>query len=122
MPMKNTTAVFCDVGGVLLTNGWERPPREEPAKHFGLDWEDYQQRHETVVSDFETGRMSLDEYLAETVFCVPRPLTFEAFRSFMRFMWVQSLTYPEALEFIAELAESQKYLMATLNNKSRELN
>jgi putative hydrolase of the HAD superfamily len=117
--MKNITAVFCDVGGVLLTNGWERPAREEAAKHFGLDWDDYQQRHESVVSDFETGRMSLDEYLAETVFCVPRPFTVEAFRTFM---WNQSQPYPEALAFIAELAQSRKFLMATLNNESRELN
>jgi putative hydrolase of the HAD superfamily len=117
--MKRVTAVFCDVGGVLLTNGWERPAREEAAKLFGLDWEDYQQRHERVVSDFETGRMNLDEYLADTVFFVPRPFTVEAFRTFM---WNQSQPYPEALAFIAELAQSRKYLMATLNNESKELN
>lgn len=117
--MQKTRVLFCDVGGVLLTNGWERPAREKAAEHFGLDSEDFQQRHETVVSDFETGRMTLDEYLQKTVFFDRRPFTSGAFKDFM---WEQSQPYPEALAFMTELARSQEYVLAALNNESKELN
>ncbi len=31
------TALFLDIGGVMLTNGWDRRSREAAAKKFGLD-------------------------------------------------------------------------------------
>ena len=31
-------ALFLDVGGVLLTNGWDHHARRRAAKHFKLDW------------------------------------------------------------------------------------
>ena len=43
-----------DVGGVMLTNGWDRPSRRRACRHFGLDWEDFADRHEMVVPEFET--------------------------------------------------------------------
>ena len=61
MPAANV--LFCDVGGVLLTNGWDRPARRRAAEVFRLDWEAFEQRHEVVAADFETGRLTLDEYL-----------------------------------------------------------
>ncbi|HWR52901.1 MAG TPA: HAD family phosphatase [Bryobacteraceae bacterium] len=113
------TALFVDVGGVLLTNGWDRGSRQMAAERFGLDWDEFQERHELVVSDFDTGRIGLEEYLDRTVFAEPRDFTRDTFKTFM---WEQSRPYPEALEFLAELAQSRKYLLATLNNESRELN
>jgi len=89
------------------------------AEHFALDWEGFQDRHELVVSDFETGRIGLAEYLERTVFCEPRAFTQDEFKAFMR---VQSQPYAEALALIAELASSGNYLLAILNNESRELN
>jgi putative hydrolase of the HAD superfamily len=66
-------AIFWDVGGVLLTNAWDRSERAEALKHFGLDPEEFQSRHEMVVSSFERGKITLDEYLDRTVFYRPRP-------------------------------------------------
>ena len=52
-------------------------------------------------------------------FCQPRAFTEDEFKAFML---AQSQPYPEALAFIAELARSGQYLLATLNNESKELN
>lgn len=110
--MARTTALFFDVGGVLLTNGWDRSARRCAAEHFALDWDEFQDRHELVISDFETGRISLVEYLERTV--QPRAFTLDEFKTFML---EQSQPYPEALAFIGELVRSKQYLLATLNNE-----
>lgn len=117
--MNGPTALFFDVGGVLLTNGWDRPARRQAAEHFGLVWDEFQDRHELVVGDFEAGRIGLQEYLDSTVFYQPRTFTDSEFKEFM---YAQSQPCPEALEFLAELARSGKYLLAALNNESADLN
>jgi putative hydrolase of the HAD superfamily len=112
-------AIFWDVGGVLLTNAWDRAQRTAALEHFGLDEEEFNDRHEMLVSSFERGKISLNEYLDRTVFYRTRAFTRESFRDFM-FSLSQPL--PEALDFARQLSDSQKYLMGTINNESRELN
>ncbi len=117
--MPEIKALFWDVGGVLLTNAWDRTQREAALERFQLDREEFADRHELVVSSFERGKITLDEYLDRTVFYRPRPFTREEFRKFM-----YSLSKPDldALAFAGKLAGSGKYLMGTINNESRELN
>jgi len=112
-------ALFWDVGGVLLTNAWDREQRMRALEHFHLDEEEFHDRHEMVVSSFERGKITLDEYLDRTVFYRSRPFTREAFKEFMF-----SLSQPasDVLSFAQSLADSKKYFMGTLNNESRELN
>ena len=117
--MANITALFFDVGGVLLTNGWDRNTRRRAAENFQLDWDTLEERHELVVSAFETGRLTLDEYLDRTIFHDPRPFSRDEFKGYM---FAQSQPDPNALAVAAELAASRRWLMATLNNESRELN
>ncbi len=117
--MMEITALFWDVGGVLLTNGWDRTSRYRAAQQFNLDWEDFQDRHELVIADFETGRLTLEEYLERTIFYRPRPFTREGFKAFM---WAQSQPIRETLAIVERLARSGRYLLATLNNESLELN
>lgn len=111
--------MFWDVGGVLLSNAWDRTQREQALKHFGLDWDEFQDRHEMVVSSWERGKISLQEYLERTVFYRSRSFTPEAFREYMF-----SLSTPDdsALALARELAQSGRYTMSSLNNESRELN
>lgn len=117
--MAAITALFFDVGGVLLTNGWDRTTRRQAAERFHLDWDTLEERHELVVADFETGRISLDEYLEHTVFHDPRPFSREEFKAYF---FAQSQPDPDALSVAADLARARKYLTATLNNESAELN
>jgi putative hydrolase of the HAD superfamily len=112
-------AIFWDVGGVLLTNAWDHTQRTTALEHFHLDQEEFHDRHEMVVSSFERGKITLDEYLDRTVFYRTRPFTREEFRAFM---YSLSQPLPDALAFAKALANSGKYFMGTINNESRELN
>lgn len=117
--MARITAIFSDVGGVLGTNGWDRPARQRAAETFKADWLDFEDRHELVVDAFETGHLTLDAYLDRTLFYRPREFSKQQFREFV---FSQSSSFPESLELYGRLARSGKYLMATLNNESLEIN
>jgi putative hydrolase of the HAD superfamily len=112
-------AIFWDVGGVLLTNAWDHTERADALKHFHLDEGEFHSRHEMVVSSFERGKITLDEYLDRTVFYRDRPFTRDEFRDYM---FSLSRPMPEVLAFARALADSGKYFMGTINNESRELN
>lgn len=116
MPIR---ALFWDVGGVLLTNAWDRTQRSSALEHFHLDQEEFHDRHEMVVSSFERGKISLEEYLDRTVFYRTRPFSRDQFREFM---FSLSQPFPDVLEFARRLSNSGKYFMGTINNESRELN
>jgi putative hydrolase of the HAD superfamily len=117
--MSEIHAIFWDVGGVLLTNAWDHTERAAALEHFRLDEKEFQARHEMVVSSFERGKISLDEYLDRTVFYRSRSFTREEFRDYMLSL---SRPMPDVLAFARNLAASGKYFMGTINNESRELN
>ena len=117
--MLRINAIFWDVGGVLLTNGWDRAQREKALEQFHLDREEFNDRHEMLVSSFERGKISLDEYLDRTIFYRSRPFTRDEFR---QFMFALSQPKSDELALAQELSRSGKYLMSTINNESRELN
>lgn len=117
--MAKITALFWDVGGVLLTNGWDRPARRRAVENFKLDWDGFEDRHELMVTRFETGRLTLDRYLDRTVFYCSRDFSKDEFREFM---FAQSQPIEETLDLSGRLARAGQYLLATLNNESRELN
>jgi putative hydrolase of the HAD superfamily len=112
-------ALFWDVGGVILSNAWDHTERRAAIEHFQLEEKEFQERHELVVSSFERGKITLDEYLARTVFYCKRPFAREAFADYM---FSLSQPIPEVLDFARSLADSGKYFMGTINNESRELN
>ena len=113
------SAIFWDVGGVLLSNAWDHEQRQQALKHFNLDGVEFESRHQMLVSSFERGKITLQEYLERTIFYRPRPFTPEAFKEYMF-----SLSQPiqETLQLAKDLSRSCKYLMSTINNESKELN
>ena len=113
------TTIFFDIGGVLLTDGWGHDSRRAAADHFGLDWEEYRDRHEKVAHAIETNRMTLDQYLNRAVFYRPRSFTRQEFRGFI---FAQSQPKPESIEIAKQLAASKTSFMATINNEILELN
>jgi putative hydrolase of the HAD superfamily len=117
--MTEVTTLFWDVGGVILTNGWDRAAREEAARRFQLDWDDFQERHELANPEFETGQVTLDEYLHRAIFYRPRAFPRDALKAFM---FAQSRPYPEVRAIVDQLARSRNYLLATINNEGLELN
>ena len=117
--MSTIRAIFWDVGGVLLTNAWDHTQRAAAVEHFGLDEEEFHPRHEMVVSSFERGKISLDEYLKRTVFYRNRSFTEDEFRDYM---FSLSQPMPRVLALARALTDSGRYFMGTINNESRELN
>jgi putative hydrolase of the HAD superfamily len=119
MDLAKISALFWDVGGVLLSNAWDHEQRRQTLKQFNLDEVEFESRHEMLVSSFERGKISLEEYLERTIFYRPRSFTEEVFTEYLF-----SLSQPdkETLQLAAELTRSCKYLMSTINNESKELN
>jgi putative hydrolase of the HAD superfamily len=113
------TTLFWDVGGVILTNGWDRQSRREAANAFSLDWDDFQDRHDLSFPAFDSGQISLNEYLDRTLFYRPRLFSREEFTAFM---FAQSKEYPEPREVLAAAAHSGKYFIGAINNEPLELN
>lgn len=117
--MPSIRAIFWDVGGVLLSNAWDRKERTHALEHFCIDPDEFHDRHELVVSSFERGKINLQEYLDRTVFYKPRTFTVDEFRAYM---FSLSQPFPETLQLAQSLTDSGKYFMGTINNESRELN
>ena len=111
--------VFFDIGGVLGSNGWDREQRRAASERFGLDEDDLQYRHEETVGAFESGDLSLDEYLDVTVFWTTRAFARD---EFTRFMFELSVPFPDSIAIVRRLQSGRGIRMATLNNESRELN
>src|SRR5215813_5326819 len=117
--MSPISTIFFDIGGVLLTDGWNHASRRTAAEKFGLDWEEYSDRHERVAHAIETNRLSLDAYLKRTIFYKPRSFSVEEFREFI---FAQSQPHSDTIEIGRQLAASESFLMATINNEIFELN
>jgi putative hydrolase of the HAD superfamily len=117
--MAEIETLFWDIGGVILTNGWDRVSRKEAAEAFHLNWEEFQDRHELSFPAFDSGHLSLDEYLDRTLFYRPRPFTREEFTAFM---FAQSKEFPESRAILDAAAGSGKYFIGAINNEPLELN
>ena len=117
--MTGITTLFWDIGGVVLTNGWDREARRQAAEAFDLDWDELQDRHDLSFPAFDTGHITLDQYLDRTLFYRPRPFTREEFTAFM---FAQSQEYPESRAILTKVACAGKYFIAAINNEPLELN
>jgi putative hydrolase of the HAD superfamily len=117
--LTEITTLFWDIGGVILTNGWDRAAREEAASAFGLDWEEFEERHDLSFPAFDSGQITLNQYLDRTLFYRPRSFTREEFTAFM---FAQSKEYPESRAILRTAARSGKYFIGAINNEPLELN
>jgi putative hydrolase of the HAD superfamily len=117
--MARITTLFWDIGGVILTNGWDRNSRKEAGEAFQLDWEDFQDRHELSFPAFDAGQLSLNEYLDRTLFYRPRKFSREEFTAFM---FAQSQEFPASRAILDQCAAANRYLIGAINNEPLELN
>jgi putative hydrolase of the HAD superfamily len=113
------TCLFVDIGGVLLTNGWDHHARRRAAKHFKLEWAELEERHGLNFEIHEEGRIGFDQYLNRVVFYQKRSFTRAQFR---RFMFAQSKPFPEMINLVAQLRVRHGLKIAVVSNEARELN
>lgn len=112
--------ILFDIGGVLLTNGWDHCERSVVLDRFHLDHAEFETRHAAANDAWERDLISAREYLDATVFYEPRDFTPE---EFLEALFAQSELLPNGgLGITEEVAASSKCLLGCLNNEAREPN
>jgi putative hydrolase of the HAD superfamily len=112
------TTLFLDIGGVLLTNGWDHNIRRQAAEKYSLDFEEMNERHHLTFDTYEEGKLRLDKYLDRVVFYQPRQFSREEFKDYM---YAQSRPIPEMIELICSLKEQYGLRLGAISNEGREL-
>jgi putative hydrolase of the HAD superfamily len=113
-------AIYWDVGGVLLTNGWDHEQRARVLEQFGIDRGEYEARHPDANDRWERGEISDDEFLKETVFFKERSFRPQEFIAALR---RESQWLPGGARYVIAAARAHSGLkMAMLNNESWSLN
>lgn len=110
--------LFSDLGGVLLTNGWDHKSRAKAVELFGLDAKEFEGRHQLLFGDYEVGKISLDTYLQYAVFFQPRSFTREVF---IDFMYSQSAPFNDMIDLVKELKSHHALKVVVISNEGREL-
>lgn len=118
MAAKPIAALFLDIGGVLLTNGWDHQMRERAAEEFELDHQEMNERHHLTFDTYEEGKLSLYDYLSRVVFYRERPFSLEEFKAFM---FAQSKPYQEMIDLVRDLKVRHGLKVAAVSNEGREL-
>ena len=116
-PLSITT-LFLDIGGVLLTNGWDRHSRMHAAETFHIDFGEMDERHHLTYDTYEAGKLSLEEYLNRVIFYEERPFTVGEFRTFML---SRSKPYNEMIDLIRVLKTHHHLKTVAVSNEGREL-
>ncbi len=116
VPVK---ALFLDIGGVFLTNGWDKGSRKKAADHFNVDFEKLNERHRIIFDAYESGKMTLAEYVDLLVFSCERPFTPE---DFINFMYNESRPYQDMIDLVSAIKQKYNLQSVAVNNEGRELN
>lgn len=111
--------MFLDIGGVVLTNGWDHLARRRAAKNFKLEWAEMEHRHNLNFATYEEGKLALGEYLSRVIFYRKRAFTRAQFK---HFMFAQSKPYTAMIEMIVQLKIRYGLKIAVVSNEARELN
>ncbi|MCL5267008.1 MAG: HAD family phosphatase [Bacteroidetes bacterium] len=118
MDNRIPSTLFLDIGGVLLTNGWDHRSRQEAARQFNLDYEEMNERHHLTYDTYESGKLSLNEYLDRVVFYEERLFTYEDFR---KFMFERSRSFPDMIDLVKNLKRKHGLKVGAISNEGREL-
>jgi putative hydrolase of the HAD superfamily len=110
--------MLLDIGGVLLTNGWDAPVRRRAADAFGLDFQEMDDRHHLTFDTYEVGKISLETYLSRVVFYRERPFTRE---EFLAFMLAEARPYPDTIAMVRRVAQRHGLTVGAVSNEGREL-
>jgi putative hydrolase of the HAD superfamily len=118
MGAKPITHLFTDLGGVLLTNGWDSALRRRTAEQFGLDSKEMDGRHHLTYDTYESGKISLRTYLERVIFYEPRPFSVE---DVIAFILDAARPFPDMIELICTLKARHSLKVAVVSNEGREL-
>lgn len=116
--MSTITTLFLDIGGVLLTNGWDTALRKQTAEHFGVDYVELDHRHRVTYDTYEEGKMSLETYLRQIIFFEPRAFTPEDVTTYIL---EQAKPYQDMIDLVRRLRAVYGLRVAVVSNEGREI-
>ncbi len=111
-------ALFLDIGGVVLSNGWDREMRHRAAETFGFDAGEVDERHHLTSDTYEEDRLTLDQYLERVIFFKKRDFSPQEFKEFML---AQSQAFPDMIRMVTRLKAEHRLKVAAVSNEGREL-
>lgn len=111
-------AIFTDLGGVCLSNGWDSTTRKKAAKHFDLDFNEMEARHQMIAGIYEEGKLAIDVYLDFVIFHESREFHRETFITYMK---AQSTAKADMLNLYRQIRDTHGTRMLALSNEGREL-
>ena len=118
MEQSPSGALLIDIGGVILTKGWDRHARIRGAEQFEYDHDEVEDRHEIAVNTYEEGDMTLDRYLDHVVFFKERDFAREDYKTFM---FSQSKPYPDMLKLFTDIKAKYGMKVIAVSNEGHEL-
>lgn len=110
--------ILTDIGGVILTNGWDREARKKAVEYFHLNLAEFEMRHREVVDDLERGILTLESYLKHTVFFETRTFSLH---DFQEFIFGCSRPYEKMIELLKRTKVILGCKIAALSNEGKEL-
>lgn len=113
------TTLFLDIGGVLLTSGWNHHAHKRATADFKMEFAEMEDRHQLIFETYEEGKLTLEEYLGLVVFHQKRPFTWSQFR---RFIFAQSKPHPDMINLVIQLKVRHGLKIAAVSNGGRERN
>lgn len=111
-------ALFLDIGGVLLTNGWDHALRKKTAETFGIEYEEMNSRHSLIFDTYETGKLTFDDYLQKTIFFKERKFTVQDIKTFI---YKAARPFEDVIDYIKEIKEAYNLKVGVVSNEGREL-
>lgn len=116
--MSKYTTIFLDLGGVILTNGWDSSMRKKAAETFNIEHEEFEELHDQFYNLHEVGSLTLEDYLNKVIFWKKRDFTFNQFKDFI---FSQSQPYPEMINLIFQLKKKYHLKIVATSNEGRDL-
>ncbi len=118
MESSSITTLFLDIGGVLLTNGWDTALRKKTAENFHVNYEELDHRHRVTYDTYEQGKMPLDTYLQQIIFFETRDFSAA---DVTRFILEQAKPYQDTIDLVRRLKAVYGLRIAVVSNEGREI-
>lgn len=112
------TTLFLDIGGVLLTNGWDTALRKKTAEHFNVDYAELDHRHRVTYDTYEEGKMSLETYLRQIIFYQPRSFSSA---DVTNYILEEAKPYQDTIDLVRRLKAVYGLKIAVVSNEGREI-
>ncbi|MCH9626540.1 MAG: hypothetical protein S4CHLAM2_01620 [Chlamydiales bacterium] len=116
--MELVQGLFLDVGGVLMTNGWDHVLRKKTAEAFNVEFDEMTSRHQLIFDTYETGKLTFDEYLKRIIFFEDRSFTISDVKEFI----LDSVRpYEDMIAYIREIKQKYNLKVGVVSNEGREI-